>query len=169
MDREQQAGPDSEQRADALKERVYVTFTALAVVLALQADLGRTSAGAAARTLALTVVGTALAVLVADVVAHITVHRALPDAATLRHMVAVSGTALGVLVVPLVLLGLAGLGVLQLATALRVVSVVLIVTLVAVGYLAVRRLDLPIGKRLLVLLLEAALGIAVVSIELAVH
>lgn len=160
---------DPELRAEALKERVYVTFTALAVVLALQADLTHASIGSAARTLLLTVVGTALAVLVADVVAHITVHAALPTRRELRHMLVVSAGALTVLVLPLLLLGAAALGLLGLGAALRAASAVLVLALVGVGFLAVRRLTLPLGQRLLVLLAEAVLGLAVVGLELAVH
>jgi hypothetical protein len=163
------AAPDLEQRADQLKERVYITFTALAVVLALRADVGHETAGAAAGTLAVAVVGTLLAVLVADVVAHITVHQALPTRAELRHMVVVVLGAAETLVLPIVLIGLAALGVFSLEVALIACTVVLVVTLVAVGYLAVRRLPLPLHQRLIVLLAEFALGLAVVGLELLAH
>lgn len=161
--------PDAEQRAETLKERVYVTFTALAVVLALLSDPAHTTVGTAARTLTLTVVGTALAVLVADVVAHVTVHAALPTASETRHMVIVSAGALSVLVLPLLLLAGSALGLLGLGTALRSSSALLVLSLVGTGFLAVRRLRLPLGQRLLVLLAEAALGLAVIGIEVAVH
>ncbi|SDS60389.1 hypothetical protein [Jiangella sp. DSM 45060] len=88
------------QRADILKERIYITFTALAVVLALRAHA--VSAGEAALSLAVVVLGTVLAVLVADVVSHIAVHESLPLRAELRHMARVSFGALGALVLPAV-------------------------------------------------------------------
>ena len=64
MDAEDQRG----QRADRLRERSYVTFTALAVVLVLRSEAEHMTARVAAGTLAVTVVATLLAVLVADVV-----------------------------------------------------------------------------------------------------
>lgn len=161
--------PDVELRAAQLKERVYITFTALAVVLALRSDVDRLTPGRAASTLAVAVVGTLLAVFLADVVAHITVHRALPDAHELRHMLIVVLGAAETLVLPVVLIGLAAVGVLTLDAALLSSVVVLVLTLVAVGWLAVRRLPLRPLQRGIVLLAEFALGLAVVGLELLAH
>ena len=72
------------ERAERLKERVYITFTALAVVLALQSHAE--SAARATVTLLIAVVGTLLAVFVADIVSHLAVHAALPTSRELRHM-----------------------------------------------------------------------------------
>ena len=79
-----------EQRAEVLKERIYVTFTSLAVVMALSSHADELTPGSAAVTLLIAVVGTLLAVFVADLVAHIAVHTALPDRAELAHMISVS-------------------------------------------------------------------------------
>jgi hypothetical protein len=160
---------DREQRAAQLKERVYVSFTALAIVLALRAEADHLTIRAATGTLAIAVVGTLLAVLVADVVAHITVHGALPSRGELVHMLRVVVGALAVLVLPLVFLGVAALGWWTLGGALLASSIALVVTLVAVGYLAVRRLQLPLLQRLVVLLAEFALGLLVVALELLAH
>lgn len=159
---------DAEQRAERLKERIYITFSALAVTLALIAD-GHATAGATAITLTVAVVATLLAVFVADVVSHITVHQALPDAVEWRHMASVSVGSVGVLVPPLLLIGAAGIGLLELLTALRIVVVVLVATLIVIGYLAVRRLKLPIGARLLVLLAEFVVGVIVIVLESLAH
>jgi hypothetical protein len=158
-----------EQRAEQLKERIYVTFTALAVVITLRADADHVTIGFAAGTLALTVLATLAAVFLADVVAHITAHESLPSRGELRHMLRVVAGALGVLVVPMILMALAALGGLPLEAALRGSSIALVVTLVAVGFLAVRRLRLPPGQRIVVLLGEFALGVGVVALELLVH
>lgn len=158
-----------EQRAEQLKERIYVSFTALAVVLALRAEADHLTIGAAAATLAIAVVATLLAVFVADVVAHITLHAALPSRGELAHMLRVVVGALGVLVLPLVFLGVAALGRWTLDGALQASSIALVVTLAAVGYLAVRRLRLPIVQRLVVLLAEFALGLLVIALELLAH
>jgi len=97
--------PTADERAERLKERVYVTVTGLAVVLALRSN--GESPGKAALTLIIAVFGTLLAVLLADIVSHIAVCAALPTNGELREMVAVSFAALGAVVVPFVLVGLA--------------------------------------------------------------
>ena len=115
------------------------------------------------------VVGTLLAVFVADYVGNITVHEALPSRTELRHMTVVVLGAAETLVIPLLIIGLAALHVLTLEVALTACMVVLIVTLVAVGFLAVRRLKLPLLQRLLVLLAESVLSLLVVGLELLAH
>ncbi|MCM6761165.1 hypothetical protein NB037_01920 [Rathayibacter sp. ZW T2_19] len=84
------ARPSHAQRADALKERVYVTFTAFAVCLTLGQHSEETTVAEASATLALTVVGTLLAVFLADVIAHIAIHSILPNTALVRHLATVS-------------------------------------------------------------------------------
>lgn len=155
------------QRADILKERIYITFTALAVVLALRAHA--VSAGEAALSLAVVVIGTVLAVLVADVVSHISVHESLPVRAELRHMARVSFGALGALVLPAVFIGLAVADVWKIETALRASSIALVAALAAIGYLAVRRVRLPTWQRAIVLSAEVVLGLIVIGLELLAH
>ncbi|MGA1835826.1 hypothetical protein VD659_02735 [Herbiconiux sp. 11R-BC] len=164
--------PDEETlrgRAERLKERVYVTFTSLAVVLALSAHPEDTTAGAAVTTLLVVVLGTLLAVFVADVISHIAVHAALPTGAEFRQMVGVTAGAIGVVVLPLVFLGLSALGVWSLAAGLRASSIALIAGLVVIGYLAARRVNLPGWQRAIVLLAEAVLALAVIGLELLAH
>lgn len=157
----------ADERAAQLKERVYLTFTALAVVLALRSHAE--SAGDAAVVLLITVLGTLLAVLVADVVSHIAVHAALPDRGQLGRMVRISVGALGAVTLPFVFLGLAALGVWQVEAALRASTIALVVSLAAIGYLAARRVRLPAWQRLIVLFAELALGAVVVGLELLAH
>src|SRR4051812_50082596 len=76
------------ERAERLRERIYVTFTSLAVVLTLRAHVEELSAGRAALTLVIVVSGTLLAVLVADFVSHLMVHEKLPSEREFRHMLA---------------------------------------------------------------------------------
>ncbi|QBR92327.1 hypothetical protein [Nocardioides euryhalodurans] len=159
--------PELVERAARLKERVYITFTALAVVLALGSHAE--SAGRAALTLLIAVTGTALAVLVADVVAHVVVHARLPTGRELGSMVRVSSSALASLLLPFVFLGLGVAGIWESDTALRAATIALVVALVAIGYLAVRRLQLPLLQRLVVLLAEVVLGLAVIALELLAH
>lgn len=159
----------AEQRVDALKERVYVTFTGLAVLLALRGHSEGLRVGEAAATLAITVVGTLLAVFVADLVSHLAVHAAFPTRAELAHMAAVSFGAFSVVVLPMVFLGLAALGRWRLEAALRASTIALVASLVVIGYLAVRRVPMAWWKRLIALGAEFALGLAVIGLELLAH
>jgi hypothetical protein len=159
-----------EERAAQLKERVYVTFAALAVVLTLRSHGEEVAAGVAATTLLITVGGTLLAVLLADVVSHLVAHAAVPTAAQARHMVATCTQALGVLVLPMIFLAVAaGEGGWTVDGALQASTVALVASLGAVAWLAVRRVPLPPRQKLLVLAAEIVLGTAVVGLELLAH
>ncbi|RJQ73054.1 hypothetical protein D5S17_25330 [Pseudonocardiaceae bacterium YIM PH 21723] len=158
---------DAAERTAHLKERVYLTFTALAVVLTLQSH--GESAREAAVTLAIVVLGTLLAVLVADVVSHIAVHALLPDRAEFTRMLRTSFGALGAVTLPLIFMGLAAAGVWRVEAALRGSVIALIAGLVAIGYLAARRVRLPAWARMVVLFAEFGLGFAVVALELLAH
>lgn len=164
-----QSDIDAQRRSEALKERVYVTFTALAVTITFERDAGRATPGGAALTLALTVVGTLLAVFVSDVIAHMARHSSLPSRTEMAHLVYVSFGSLTVMVVPLALLGLSALGVIEVPTALRAISATLVATLIVVTLFAVRRLRVTFWLKVLALATMSALGMAVLAIELAVH
>lgn len=110
-----------------------------------------------------------LAVFVADLVAHIAVHAQLPDRAELAHMVSVSTRALEVIVLPLIFVALSAVGFWDVPRALRASTIALIVSLIAIGYLAARRVPLRLGQRLIVLFAEFTLGIAVVLLEVLAH
>ncbi|MCS5495826.1 hypothetical protein NY547_01050 [Cnuibacter physcomitrellae] len=168
-DAEPDDGLTGEQRADRLKERIYITFTALAVVLAIASHASEVEAADAALTLLVTVGGAVLAVFAADVIAHIAVHRVLPTRVEAQHMFAVSFGALATLVLPMAFLVFAMLGRWTVEAALRASTIALIVSLAAIGWLAVRRVRLAWWQRLIVLLLEVALGVAVVGLELLAH
>ncbi|MEU4688886.1 hypothetical protein [Actinoplanes sp. NPDC023714] len=157
----------AEARADRLKERVYITFAALAVVLALREH--HTSAARAGSTLIIAVGGTLLAVLVADVVSHIAVHQVMPTRPQLRHMIGVVTGALGALVLPFVFLALAYAEVWTTEQALRRSTIALVAWLVAIGWAAVRRVRLPVWQKMIVLFAEFALGAAVVALEWLAH
>lgn len=159
---------DRQARAGRLKERIYITFTALAVVLTLT---GRTdiSARTAATTLLVTVAGSALAMFLAEVLAHIVVHDRVLTRAEAGHAAATVAGALSAVVLPILLLASAMAGRWSVTVALRASVVVLVLWLVGVGYAAVRGLSLPLWQRMLMLLVEAGAGIGVVALELLAH
>ncbi|HEY0189464.1 MAG TPA: hypothetical protein VGC67_18430 [Cellulomonas sp.] len=166
-DRPGDGSPD--ERADRLKERVYVTFAALAVVLTLRSHVEETTGRAALATLLITVGGTLLAVLLADLVSHMAVHATWPTTAQLRHMLRVSLGSVAAVATPLVLLALAVGGVLRVDAALRAATITLLVALGAVGWLAVRRVPMTVWQRVVALTGELVPGSAVVALELAAH
>jgi hypothetical protein len=166
------AGDDAEHerleaRAEHLKERIYVTFTALAVVLALREH--HEAGGHVLAVFAITLAGTVLAVFIADAISHLVVHAALPPRAELRHVARVSFGAFGGLVVPTAFLVLGALGTWEPDRALRAATIALVATLAAVAWIAVRRVRLPWWQRVVVLTAELLLGFAVVALEVLAH
>ena len=161
--------PAARQRAASLKERVYIIFTSLAVVLALRSHADETSPAAAAATLSIVVIGSLLGIFVADLLSHLTVHSKLPTGEELHHMMAVSAGGLGVLVTPLLLLAAAGLGLWSTAVALGWAVVVLVASLMVVGYLAIRRLDIPLHHKAAIMFAEVVLSLLVIGLELIAH
>jgi len=161
--------PSARQRAASLKERVYIIFTSLAVVLALRSHADETTPAAAAATLSIVVIGSLLGIFVADLLSHLTVHSTLPTGAELHHMIAVSADGLGVLVTPLLLLTAAGLGLWSTAVALGWAIVVLVVSLAVVGFLAIRRLEIPLRHKAAIMFAEVVLSLLVIGLELLAH
>jgi len=160
--------PDRHERADRLKERIYLTFAALAVVLAL-ATHGQVEAGEALRTLAVTVFGTLLAVFTADLISHLVVHERFMTAAEFRHAVVTTFGALGAVALPFILLATSAWEWWSVESALRWAAVALVAALVGIGFLAVRRISLSWQVRLLVLGGEAVLALAVIGLQVLAH
>ncbi|PVZ95169.1 hypothetical protein DDQ50_01165 [Amnibacterium flavum] len=116
-----------------------------------------------------TVLGTLLAVFLADLISHLAVNTQLPTRSELGHMYRVTFGALGTVTVPLILVGLSALDVMSIEAALRASTIVLLVSLILISYVAVRRIPMPFWQRAVVLLAEGALGAAVVALELLAH
>lgn len=164
-----QEKPTVDEQAEHLKERIYVTFTALAVVLALRSHVEEVTAASAASTLVISVVGILLAVLTSDFVAHLVVRARIPSRAEFAHMVRVCVGAFGAVVLPLVFVLLAQAVVWRVEAALRASTIALLVALGVVAFLAVRRVQIPGWQKVLVLAAEVALGAGVVGLEVLAH
>ncbi|KSW28170.1 hypothetical protein [Cellulomonas sp. B6] len=159
----------SAHRAAALKERIYVAFTVLAVVITLQAHDAGTTPGRALGTLAIAVAATICTVYLADLLSHMVVHAHVPTAAEHRRMV-VSTLGAGTVVAPaLVSIAVAGTGLYPTSTGLLLAMATTTATLTAVGLLAVRRLAVPRRQRLVVMAGEVALGLLVLALGLLAH
>ena len=157
------------ERAEAMKERIYATFTGLAIVLVQYENVEHVSANRATLTLLVGIVAITAAGFVADVIAHLTVHAAFPDPAEWGRMLRVSGTAIASAGVPLILLALAAFGVFELEGALRAASIVYLVTLGLIGFVAVRRTHVAWWKQLIALGSLLALGIGVILLQQLAH
>ena len=150
------------------KERVYATFTGLAIVLVVLGN-GQADAAHALSALILGVLGITAAGFVSDVISHLAAHQSFPSRREVALMLKVAGGALGTIVVPVVLLALAVFGVLDLDTALRSASAVYIATLGLVGWVAVRRSKVIWWKQVLALAILMALGLGVVGLQILAH
>jgi acetyl esterase/lipase len=167
--RDRFAGRPVEERAQALKERVYATFTGLAIVLVQQANADHLLPSQATFALAIGIAGISVAGFVADVIAHLAVHGAFPTAEELRTMLRVAGEALASASLPLVLLVLAWIGILELEGALQAAAILYVATLGFIGYLAVRRTGATWWKQLVALGILMALGVAVIGLQQLAH
>ncbi|HEV6952332.1 MAG TPA: hypothetical protein VKY86_03665 [Promicromonospora sp.] len=160
---------EKEELAEQLRERVYVTFAVLAVVLTLLAHAHGLTAGTAATSLTITAVGTVAAAWLAQLIAQLAAHGGFPDRAHLVAMTRTSAGALVTLVAPLLALAGAGLGWWEVTTALRVGTGVLIASLVLISWLGVRRVQVPFPARVLALGVLALLAVGVVALKLLAH
>ena len=158
-----------DEQVDALQERVYATFTGLAIVLVQHANVEHVTAGRATLTLLVGIVAITAAGFVADVIAHLAVHAAFPDGEEVGRMLRTSGTAIASAGVPLILLALAAFGVFELEGALRAASIVYLVTLGLIGFVAVRRTRVAWWKQLTALGALVALGLGVVLLQQLAH
>jgi hypothetical protein len=164
------ASEDERREAgDRLRERIYATFTALAVLLALSTHEHTPEARDVLWTLVISVCGVLLAGLASDLVSHMIVHNTLPTAREFRHIVAVASRALGVLVLPVIMFGLAAFDVLASQTALTVSLIALILSLAIIVRVAVRKTGISGWKQVVVLGAIVVLGVGVVLLELLAH
>lgn len=158
-----------DERAEALKERVYATFTGLAIVLVQWGNVEHLDASRATYALLIGIVGITVAGFAADVIAHMSVHAAFPTGEELGRMLRIAGSALASAFIPVVLLALAWADVLDLEPALRIASIVYLATLAVIGYFAVRRTRLGWWQQLAALGILVALGGLVVLLQQLAH
>lgn len=161
------AGQSTDVVAQALKERVYATFTGLAIVLVLRAH--EPTPQAATFSLVIGVLGITVAGFVADVIAHLAAHASFPDREQLGRMFRVASGAFASVGVPVVLLLLSWAGWISVTVALQAATWVYLATLALIGWAAVRRTDLSWWKQLLALGALVLLGGIVIVLQLLAH
>lgn len=160
---------DIDTVAARVRERVYVTFAVLAVLLTLNLHPEQLTAGPAALSMTITTGGTVVAAFVAEVIAHLAVHAELARGETLKHMASTSLGTVTVIVIPLLLLGGAGLEWWSVHTALLWGAGVLVASLVVIGWLGLRRTRIAWWQKLLALVMLAGASSLVIAIKLLAH
>ncbi len=156
-------------RASALKERIYVTFTILAVLIALRTHDDHPSATAAIGTLVVAVAATVVAVYIADLLSHMIIHSRLPELAEHRRIILSTLGASTVALPPLACLAPAAFGLYEVGIGLSAGTAISVATVAAIGFLAVRKLALPRRQRFVILAAELVLVILVIALELLSH
>lgn len=152
-----------------LKERVYVAFTGLAIVLVLYNAPGQLDGAHAFVVLLSGLLGVAVAAFASDVIAHLAVHQHFPYGPELAHLARTSLGALSNAIAPLVLLALAWADVISVMTALILSAYLYIAVLGTVGWLAVRRAHLRAMQKLAALAMLVALALVVLLIQIFAH
>lgn len=166
--RERLEGPP-EQVAAVLRERIYGGIACLSTLLVLVRPEAGTTAWSVFVDVAVATGGLWAASLLADYVAHLAAHGSGPRGREAANTFRASGQILQAAYVPLLLLVLAGLGVLRLGPALRAGIWTSVVSLGLFALLAVRRTALPRWKRALVVTALVVLGALVVLLKTLAH
>ena len=147
-----------------LRERIYATFTGLAIVLVV-AGSDHAAADHALLALLFGVIGITIAGFVSDVVSHLAVEGEFPHGADWVVLLRVAGGGLSTVVVPGGLMLLGWLEIIDLSTAISAAAIVYVVTLALIGWLAVRRSHARWWERVLALGILIGLGLLVIALQ----
>lgn len=158
----------ADERAETLRESIYVAFTLLAVLLI---DLTHPPLEplALAATVGLTSVALTATMFAADVISHLVAHDAGMDRDQLRHAARASFTPLLIAVIPVAALLLSGAGWWSAATALTLAAACICLGLGVVGWFAVRGLRSRWAPRLVLIVALLATAGAVLGVQLLAH
>ncbi|MFI6520671.1 hypothetical protein ACIBF1_34315 [Spirillospora sp. NPDC050679] len=162
--RDRRSRVDVELMGERLKERIYATITMVSVTIGLS-FAHAADAGGAALTVGATALGLWLASLVADQQSYRTLHRRGPSPAETREALYVSSPLLLSAVGPLLLIGLAALGLLELRTALLVAAAGDVLTLFFWGYVSGRRMGGGPAASLVAGVVDMAIGLTVAYVK----
>jgi uncharacterized membrane protein len=159
----------AEERARAVKERVYASFTGLAIVTVLALDAAHASAVDSFLTLLAGIVGISIAGFVAEVIGYQIGHGMLPDRTELLTMVRIAAGAFGSASVALIALFAAWTGWLSIDVALQISVGIYFITLAVVALVAAHRTRLPWRQQLVALIALIGLGATVVLVLALAH
>lgn len=152
--------------ADQLKERVYATFTGLAVVLILVVEADHLTPGQAMLRLGASVVAICTAGFISDVIAHASVTGQTARGWELRSMFTAALGGVVTVLVPLLIAVGSLLTWYSLEAALYATVVVYVLTLVIIVHNAVRRTSLSWGAQAAALGAILLVGALFIALEL---
>ncbi len=158
----------ADERADSIREAIYVAFT-LVAVLVVNLPHGAEHPAAVAGTLALTGGALAVTMFAADAVSHIVAHDRAMTSAEWRHAARSSFGPLVLIVVPVAVLLISEAGVWSEQTALTLAILSVAVGLCIVGWLAVRGITATALRRATLIVGLAAVAAAVIGIQVLAH
>lgn len=161
--------PDRAEAGPKLRERVYITFTGIAVLLTFSAHPGEAEAWTITLALVIGVLGAVPAGFAADVISALAVDGTFPRGSRMAHVLGVSATGLSTAVVPVLFLVAAGIGLIEVATALLFAVGTMALGLAVVAYAAVARAELPWWAKLAVFVGELLLVGVVIAVKLLAH
>ncbi|MFC4911123.1 hypothetical protein [Actinomadura gamaensis] len=150
--------------AERLKERIYATITMVAVLVGLALG-GHAGPAGAALSVAGTAVGLWLATLVADAQSASAVHGRRHSRFAVLRSLYVSSPLLLSAVSPLLLIGVSGLGLVKLNTALWTATGLNVLSLFLWGFVSGRRMGDRLVTALVAGLSDTAIGAVVVAVK----
>ena len=155
--------------ASALRERIYGSIACLATLLVITGYGPLNHPWTDVADVAVATGGLWTASVLAEVVAHLGAHGTTPDAREVRHITWVSGQIMAASALPLLLLVLAGLGVLSTTVAVWSGVWVLVAEMGLFAFFAVRRTSLGRWRKLALISALVALGLLVVLLKTLAH
>ncbi len=165
-----ESGAPVEHVVAMLRERLYGAISCLATLAVLTRYTEEdTSAWARMLDVAVTMGGLWAASLLADWVAHLSVHERAPGRVEVWRMLQASGQILQASLLPLGALAAAGLDLLDTDTAMWIAKWILVVELGLIALLAVRRTRLPLWQQIMTVLLLTGVGVLVIGIKILAH
>ena len=153
-----------------LRERLYGAISCLATLAVLfRYTDGHTSAWARILDVVVATGGLWAASLLADWVAHLGVYGRAPRGAQALRILQSSGQIAEAALLPVVVLTVAGFGVIRTYTATLIAMWVLVAELGVIALLAVRRTQLPWWQKLFTVAGLVGVGVAVVGVKILAH
>ncbi len=158
----------AEEKADSLKETIYVSFTLIAVLVVGSRHEADDPAGLALAVV-VTTVALASTMLAAHVISHLVVHDRGLTGDEARHALRTALTPLGVAVAPAAILAGASRGWWPAAAALSIAVVATAAGLATVMWLAARGLTGSWMRRFLMASALVVVAVAVVAVQTLAH
>jgi hypothetical protein len=153
-----------------LRERLYGAISCLAMLAVLTHYTNDdTSAWSRMVDIAVAMGGLWLASLLADWIAHLSVHERAPRTAETWRMLQASSQILQASLLPLLALAVAGVGLLETETAMWIAMWILVAELGVIALAAVRRTNLPWWQQLVTVASLTGVGLLVIGIKVLAH